>query len=366
MYAEGRGYVDKNMEEGHPSKTYVSTFRVGDSHFTVDLQNPLGLYTADVILCLDPNPDFSQPIYSGLTGTEERDGPLRRIEGGHCALIYTVEPEIEMDTQMIIYWFSQLADYGFRRVIVTEPKSLIKLDQPQLFISMLLEAGTGFLKNTPKSEVIYTTYRNDLYEHAFGMLVRQKNLTFDEGNSGIIDDEDLLRRLYASLQCFRCGKMHPKLYFSDCCKVLQCQNCQKYFAAACPKCRNACNFMEAILCSKVLQDTQVTCRCGTSMLWKNFDQHAFNCDAITVTCSQCRQAFSRLQLLPHIMKSHEMWLLENYASPIGVKELTALQRMQERVVVQEVQEVPRWECDCGNVNAMQGRCVKCGAPQPRS
>ena len=350
------------MEEGRdrtqPAKTFVSRFRVGEAHFTVDLQNELRLFPADVILCLDPVPNFSLPAFAGLALTEVKDGPLTRITGGRCTLLYTIDPDTEIDTNMLRYWFGQIKDFGLRRVLVTEP---YRQEQTQLFVSNLVDAGLDFLGKVDKSEVIFTTFTSGLYEHAFSILARQQRPAYEEGN-GIIDDDDLLRRLYNTLQCHFCAHMHPNVSFTSCCKRLKCKDCVTRSPTLCQQCRLPCSHAPAPMCSKIVRDTLVTCVCSKQFTWSEFDTHMDRCESIMGKCPICACELPRSKLLKHASDKHEDWLLDNFSMTIGVKEFTILQKMNEPVLPPRPQN---WKCACGNMNQPHVQaCINCQLMKP--
>lgn len=350
--------MEEGKEKTQPAKTFVSRFRVGESHFTVDLQNELRLFPADVILCLDPVPNLTLPVYSGLSLTEVKKGPLTRITGGRCPLLYTVDEGSDIDANMLRYWLTEIKDFGLRRVLVTEPS---RQEQSQMFVSTLVDAGLDFLGKVDKAEIVFTTFTSGLYEHAFSILARQKRQAYDEGNA-IIDDDDLLRRLYSTLQCSFCSSIHPSLCLTDCCKHLKCQICVSRYPNHCQNCNRACGHSPAPLCSKIVENTIVTCACKSHFSWNEFEIHAIQCEKITSSCTLCSLVVPRAKLLDHFVEKHEDWVMEKYSQTVSVKELTILQQMHE------LQAPPRpqnWKCSCGNVNPPSvPNCFNCQLPKP--
>ena len=350
--------MEEGKEKVQPAKTFVSRFRVGESHFTVDLQNELRLFPADVILCLDPVPDLTLPVYSGLALTEVKKGPLTRITGGRCPLLYTVAEGSDIDANMLRYWLSEIKEFGLRRVLVTEPS---RLEQGQMFVSTLVDAGLDFLGKVDKAEVVFTTFTSGLYEHAFSILARQKRQAYDEGN-GIIDDDDLLRRLYCTLQCNIGSSISPVLYLTDCCKHLKCQTCVSRSPNHCLGCNRACIHSPAPLCSKIVENSSVTCACKSQFSWKDFRNHTILCDKITNSCNICSVVVPRAKMFDHFMEKHEDWVLEKYSETVSVKEFTILQQMHER---EAPQRPHNWKCLCGNVNPPNvPMCFNCQQPKP--
>lgn len=331
-------------------KTYQCIFRIGTSHFILDLHAPLTSFWSDVVVCFEPAPQQFTGLYAGLQYGGRDVGELKGLQGRSKFLLYAGADE----TGLTMLFQVHLRNMRVRKVAMAEPAQLAN---SQNFASMLIQTSLDFLNFAKYSEVVFTTDDKDLYEQLFNVLSAQGKPTFEEGN-GIVDDVVLLRALVSQLRCKSCSRLSNSAKVTQCCRRLLCESCGKEGR---PCCGVPPSLLPAPCSNKLLSSVQLLCNCGTSIIWKDSERHSLRCSASGVVCPICQTSFNNVDYLQHLVKAHPNELLTSYASVSSPKDTLLYQ--QNYTQPPAASQSATWSCQtCTNFNpASQATCLRCSA-----
>lgn len=325
------------------AKTYQCSFRVGTSHFILDLYAPLASFWSDVVVCFEPAPEQFTGLYAGLQYSGRDVGVLKGLQG-KCKFLLCAEAN---DAGLEVVFQVTLRDLGVRKVTLTEPAFSPKALP---FVSAFMQTALDFLKFAKCSEVVFSTGDKGLYEQVFNVLSAQGKPAFEEGN-GIANDEALLRTLVRSLSCKLCTRLSYSAKVTQCCRRLLCENCAKEGR---PCCQVPPSLLHASCTRKLLSSVQLQCECGQPVTWQDCESHSLRCPVAGAVCPLCHLHFSRSDYLLHLTRLHPNDLLASHASVSSSKETLLYQRNIPSAT-------STWSCpNCSNFNLFsQATCLRC-------
>ena len=333
------------------AKTYQCSFRVGTSHFILDLHAPLASFWSDVVVCFGPAPEQFTGLLAGLQYSGKDVGALKGLQGKCKFLLCTTDTD---DAGLEIVFQVQLRDLRMRKVALTEPSNSPK-SQP--FVSAFMQTALDFLNFAKYSEVVFSTDDKRLYEQVFNVLSAQGKPAFEEGN-GMVNDEALLRSLVRSLRCKSCYRLSYSAKVTQCCHQLLCQSCAKDGR---PCCQVPPSLLFASCSRKLLASVQLECECRKQVIWQDSEQHLLRCPVAGAVCPLCQLHLSRTDYLLHLTRVHPNELLASNASVSSSKETLLYQQNY----IPSTPAASPWSCpNCSNFNASsQVTCLRCRFPR---
>lgn len=327
------------------SMKYQCSFRVGTSHFILDLNAPLASFWSDVVVCFGPAPVQFTGLFAGLQYSGRDVGVLKGLQG-KCKFLLCADAD---DAGLEVVFQVQLRDLGVRKVTLTEP---VVPPKSQPFVSAFVQTALDFLNFAKYSQVVFSTDDKALYEQIFNVLSAQGKPAYEEGN-GVVNDEVLLRTLVSSLSCKFCNRLSYSAKVTQCCRRLLCENCAKEGR---PCCQVPPSLLLATCSHKLLSTVQLQCECGKQVVWQDSEHHSLRCPATGAVCPLCRLHFSRSDYLLHLTQVHPNDLLASNASVSSSKETLLYQQNISPPSVSTT-----WSCpNCSNINlSSQATCLRC-------
>jgi hypothetical protein len=123
------------------------------------------------------------------------------------------------------------------------------------------------------------------------------------------------------LKCAVCLDIYESLLCGKCCGALVCEGC-KMRLSTCPMCRKPAQFERQSFLDHIMNNTEVSCRCGAQVARKNIATHKTICPLERILCPAegCRMlgAMEKQQFIQHFTIYHKedfmLSLVRKYAT----------------------------------------------------